>query len=143
MEAPGRGRKLGGVLIEMVAVGEQRMSVVGVGLNVQPMPTNQEMSSGFACVQELWPGLEAPQVLKRVALPLALALKRFEREGFAPFVEPYGRRDLLRGQRISTTYPGVPEGVAEGIDAHGALRVRCGKVHALVSGEVSVRPAAT
>ena len=143
MEAPGRGRKLGGVLIEMVAVGEQRMSVVGVGLDVQPMPSNQEMSSGFACVQELWPGLEAPQVLKRVALPLALALKRFEREGFAPFVEPYGRRDLLRGQRISTTYPGVPEGVAEGIDAHGALRVRCGKVHALVSGEVSVRPAAT
>ena len=33
----GRGRKLGGVLIETVAVGRQRMVVVGVGLNIAAM----------------------------------------------------------------------------------------------------------
>jgi BirA family transcriptional regulator, biotin operon repressor / biotin---[acetyl-CoA-carboxylase] ligase len=142
MDAPGRGRKLGGVLIETVAVGDRRMTVVGVGLNVQPQPSTADLSSGFACLQELRPDLDAPQVLKRVALPLAQVLKRFEREGFAPFVAAYRRRDLLLGQAVSTTFPGVSEGVAEGIDEHGALRVRAGAVHMLVSGEVSVRPAA-
>ncbi len=141
LDAPGRGRKLGGVLIETVAVGERRMAVVGVGLNVRPQAPAQDLSAGFACLQELQPDIEAPLALKRIAAPLARALKDFEREGLAPFVAAYRRRDLLFGQRISTTQPGVAEGVAEGIDEQGALRVRAGALHALVSGEVSVRPA--
>jgi BirA family biotin operon repressor/biotin-[acetyl-CoA-carboxylase] ligase len=140
MDAPGQGRKLGGVLIETVAVGDRRMAVVGVGLNVRPQPLPVAPSTGFACLQELWPEAAAPQALQRVALPLAQALKRFERDGLPPFAAAYRRRDLLCGQPVSTTFPGVPEGVAEGIDEHGALRVRAGQVHALVSGEVSVRP---
>lgn len=141
MEAPGRGRKLGGVLIETVAVGERRMAVIGVGLNVLPQPDTQDLSSGFACLQELQPDIDAPAALKRVAVPLARALKSFEHEGLAPFLDAYRRRDLLIGQPVNTTFPGVAAGVAEGIDEHGALRVRAGEVHALVSGEVSVRPA--
>ena len=141
MDSAGRGRKLGGVLIETVAVGEQRMTVVGVGLNVMPLASDADLSSGFACLRELWPELDAPQALRRVALPLARALQRFEAEAFAAFAADYRRRDLLLGRSITTTFPGVPEGVAEGIDDSGALRVRAGAVHALVSGEVSVRPA--
>lgn len=141
MEAPGRGRKLGGILIETVAVGEQRMTVVGVGLNVLSLPGSAEMTSGFACLRELWPDVHAPQALQRVALPLVHALQRFDAEGFAAFAPAYRRRDLLLGQRVATTFPGVAEGVAEGIDDRGALRVRAGAVHALISGEVSVRPA--
>jgi len=141
MDSSSRGRKLGGVLIETVAVGDRRMAVIGVGLNVRPQPLTQDLSSGFACLQELWPGIDAPQALQRVAAPLARALKTFEREGLAPFAAGYRRRDLLLGQHISTTQVGVPEGIAEGIDEQGALRVRAGELHALVSGEVSVRPA--
>ena len=142
-DAPGStsslGRKLGGVLIETVAVGERRMAVIGVGLNVLPQPQAQELSSGFACLQELRPEADAPAALQRVAAPLARALKDFEHQGLAPFLAGYRRRDLLAGQPVSTTFPGVAEGVAEGIDEHGALRVRAGEVHTLVSGEVSVR----
>jgi BirA family biotin operon repressor/biotin-[acetyl-CoA-carboxylase] ligase len=141
MDGPSRGRKLGGVLIETVAVGDRRMAVIGVGLNVRPQPLTQDLGSGFACLQELWPDIDAPQALKRVAAPLARALTTFEREGLAPFVADYRRRDLLLGQPVSTTQAGVPEGIAEGIDEQGALRVRAGGVHTLVSGEVSVRPA--
>jgi BirA family transcriptional regulator, biotin operon repressor / biotin---[acetyl-CoA-carboxylase] ligase len=36
-EGAGRGRKLGGILIETVAVGAHRIAVVGVGLNVRPL----------------------------------------------------------------------------------------------------------
>jgi BirA family biotin operon repressor/biotin-[acetyl-CoA-carboxylase] ligase len=140
-DAPGRGRKLVGILIETVAVGERRMAVIGIGVNVLPQPQAQELSSGYACLQELQPGVDAPAALKRIAAPLVRALKRFEAEGLAPFLADYRRRDLLLGQPVSTTFPGVAEGMAEGIDEHGALRVRSGEVHALVSGEVSVRPA--
>jgi BirA family transcriptional regulator, biotin operon repressor / biotin---[acetyl-CoA-carboxylase] ligase len=140
LEGPGRGRKLGGVLIETVAVGERRMSVVGVGLNVLPQPLALDLSSGYACLQELQTDASAPETLRRVALPLVRALLRFERDGFAPFAAGFARRDLLLGQPVSTTFPGVSEGVAEGVDEQGALRVRAGELHVLVSGEVSVRP---
>ena len=140
LDAPGCGRKLGGVLIETVAVGERRMAVIGVGLNVLPQAPAPVPSSGIACLHELHPDIDAPEALRRVAAPLARALKSFERDGLAPFMHCYARRDLLRGQHIVTTDPAVPEGVAEGIDEHGALSVRAGQLHVLISGEVSVRP---
>ncbi len=141
LDAPGRGRKLGGVLIETVAVGGRRMAVTGVGLNVLPRAPKQALDNGFACLHELHPGIDPPEALRRVAAPLAVALKRFERDGLAPFLAGYRRRDLLVGQQVYTTDPAVPEGIAEGIDAQGALRLRAGQLHALVGGEVSVRPA--
>ncbi len=136
--APGAGRKLGGVLIETVAVGERRMCVVGVGLNVLPQALDG-LSSGFACLEELGAGITAPQALATVAAPLLRALLRFEADGFAPFAAAYARRDLLRGQPITTTRPDLPEGIADGVDGRGALRVQAGALHTLVSGEVSVR----
>lgn len=140
LDAPGRGRKLGGVLIETVAVGERRMVVIGVGLNVLPLAPAHELGSGFACLHELHAGINAPAALRQAALPLAAALKRFEREGLAPFIEAYRRRDLLLGQTVHTSDPAVPEGIAEGIDDQGALCVRAQRVHTLLGGEISVRP---
>ncbi|MCW5609923.1 MAG: biotin--[acetyl-CoA-carboxylase] ligase [Rubrivivax sp.] len=138
LDAPGRGRKLGGVLIETVSVGQHRMCVVGVGLNVLPQ-ANEGLTHGYACLHELDPGATAPAALARVAAPLVRVLRDFERGGFAPLAGAYARRDLLLGQAVTTTVPEVPEGVAEGVDDQGALRVRCGQVHRLISGEVSVR----
>jgi BirA family biotin operon repressor/biotin-[acetyl-CoA-carboxylase] ligase len=140
LDAPGRGRKLGGVLIETVPVGARRVVVVGVGLNVQPQAV-RDLGSGYACLRELDAGFTAPRALHCVALPLARALKAFERDGFAAFAEHYAARDLLAGQPIATTLPELPVGVAEGVAGDGALRVRApdGREHLLSSGEVSVR----
>lgn len=135
---PGRGRKLGGILIETVTVGQRRMCVVGVGLNVLPQ-TVPDLPQGYACLQEIQPDINAPTALAQVAEPLVRALLQFQAQGFAPLAAAYARRDLLRGQKVSTTLAAVPAGVAEGVDARGALRVRCGDVHSIVSGEVSVR----
>jgi len=135
------GRKLGGVLIETLPVGDRRMCIVGIGLNVLPQQF-EDLSSGYACWQEVDPQATAPSLLAAVAEPLVGALLRFERDGFAAFAAAYAQRDLLRGRTITTTQPGVPEGVADGVDASGAMRVRVdGVVHTLVAGEVSVRPA--
>ena len=139
----GHGRKLGGVLIETVSVGNSRMCVVGVGLNVAPQPgggiDTEGLAHGYACLQELDPLASAPRALAAVARPLVLALQRFESEGFAPSVAAYARRDLLRGQRVCTSAPDALDGVAEGVDEQGALCVRSGGLHRVVSGEVSVR----
>jgi BirA family transcriptional regulator, biotin operon repressor / biotin---[acetyl-CoA-carboxylase] ligase len=146
-EGPGRGRKLGGVLIETVAVGPRRMAVIGVGLNVQPLPQRRgldELAHGFASLHEIDAQASAPSVLRRVALPLVRAILQFEREGFAGFARAYAPRDLLRGQPVRVLGPRgdlVVEGVAEAIAANGALRVRDGDgaAHDISSGEVSVR----
>ncbi len=150
LEGPGRGRKLGGVLIETVAVGPRRMAVIGVGLNVQPLPQQRapgdlaDLTHGFASLREIDAQADAPSVLHRVALPLVRAILQFEREGFAGFARAYAPRDLLRGRPVHVLgLRGdlVVEGVAEAIAANGALRVRdgAGAVHDISSGEVSVR----
>lgn len=142
-DGPGRWRKLGGILVETVASGGGRACVVGIGLNVRPLADAVNLSSGYACVQELETALDAPGLLQRVAPPLVHALHRFERDGLAPFAAAYARRDLLQGRRVTTTLDGVPEGQAEGVDAQGALRLRHGGgVARVTSGEVSVRPTA-
>jgi BirA family transcriptional regulator, biotin operon repressor / biotin---[acetyl-CoA-carboxylase] ligase len=138
----GRGRKLGGILIETIQVGERRMCVVGVGLNVLPHSQADEVNQlthGYACLQELDPQTSAPAVLARIARPLVQALLRFQVEGFGPLQEAYLQRDMLRGQAITTTQAGLPQGVAEGVDEQGALRVRHEGLHHVLSGEVSVR----
>jgi BirA family biotin operon repressor/biotin-[acetyl-CoA-carboxylase] ligase len=142
LEAPGAGRKLGGVLIETVAVGNRRMAVIGVGLNVAPQPV-RDVSAGYACWQEIDPTIDAPAALHRVAEPLVRELLRFEREGFPGFIERYAARDLLRGRRVTTTHPDASHGVVEGVGLDGALCVRAGEaLHMLTSAEVSVHPEA-
>lgn len=134
------GRKLGGILIESVTVGSRRLAVIGVGLNiaVQRLMAG-DMSS--AHVSEFQPDATAPGVLTAVAPALARALVDFERDGFAPLVDAYARRDVLRGCRVRTSDPAVPEGMADGVAADGALCVAAGgQIHRIVSGEVSVRP---
>lgn len=142
MTPDGAGRKLGGILIESVAAGTQRVAVIGVGLNVLPA-AGEDFDTGFACLQELDARWNAPIALAAIAPALLAGLKRFEAQGFAGFAADFARRDLLRGRPVQAPAAGIEEGIAEGVDDHGALQVRDPRgLHALISGEVSVRPRA-
>jgi BirA family transcriptional regulator, biotin operon repressor / biotin---[acetyl-CoA-carboxylase] ligase len=134
------GRKLGGILIETVAMGPRRMAVIGIGLNVLPQAL-KDLSLGYACLTEVLPHADAPVVLARIAEPLVRALNSFQCQGFAPLRARYAARDALAGRAVMTTHEGVPAGVAEGVDADGALLVRSGsgQRHRISSGEVTVR----
>lgn len=134
-------RKLGGILIETVPVGQRRMAVIGVGLNVAPIEAAAaELSQGYACLQELLPGLTPQAALRRVARPLLQAVLQFQREGFAPFKARFEQRDLLAGRPVRGLGEPAIEGIALGIDDLGALRVQVGtEVRVLASGEVSLR----
>jgi BirA family biotin operon repressor/biotin-[acetyl-CoA-carboxylase] ligase len=135
----GAGRKLGGILIEAIGLGDHRMAVIGIGLNVQPV----HLAEMAASLSEIDAHLTPQAALARLMPPLAQALLRFERDGFAGFESAYSQRDLLRDGQVVTTDPACPRGEAVGVDADGALRVRdaAGTVHRILSGEVSVRPA--
>ena len=133
------GRKLGGILIETVASGTQRLVIIGIGLNVLPFDA-AEANTGFASLHELDAAATAPTVLAKIALPLVRALQQFERDGFAAFAERFAARDLLRGRTVRTTSAEVPEGIARGVSLQGALLVQSASgIASVASGEVSVR----
>jgi BirA family biotin operon repressor/biotin-[acetyl-CoA-carboxylase] ligase len=137
--APDTTRKLGGILIETVSAGSQRLAIIGIGLNVQRFEP-AEVNTGFAPLGELDTAATAPAVLARIALPLVQALQQFEREGFAPFVARFAARDVLVGRSITTTLAEVPHGIARGVSAQGALLVETDAgIVPVTSGEVSVR----
>ena len=129
-------RKLGGVLIETASVGTSRIAVIGVGLNVWPLDA-PAMTSGHASVSEFDPRASAPGVLAKVAKPLVVALREFERAGFAAFRERFSARDVLCGRQVRS---GAIEGTALGVSSTGGLEVetRSG-VQRIISNEVSVR----
>jgi BirA family biotin operon repressor/biotin-[acetyl-CoA-carboxylase] ligase len=138
-EGPGRGRKLGGVLIETVQVGDDRMAVIGVGLNLRPQPA-EGLSQGYASLDEFDSRADGPQVLARVAPPLVATLRQFDRDGLRPFLAAFARRDVLAGQPVRTLGEGALVGVADGVDETGALRVRDAQgQRAVTHGEVGVR----
>ena len=141
LDAPGRGRKLGGILIETMTGGPERIAVIGVGLNIGSLAPDASVSSGFAAVRELLPDSAAPDVLERIAVPLVDAIRRFDADGFGAFHERYAGRDLLAGRPVRTTQSGLPEGLASGVTSRGELIVRGpdGRLHDVASGEVSVR----
>jgi len=142
--APHIGRKLGGILIETVQLGPQRLAVLGIGLNIQPLPARSDapaLSWGHACVQELLAGLDAPAALAWVLPPLVRAMQAFEAQGFAPLQAAFARRDVLAGRDVATTLPGLPLGRADGVDATGTLWLLAdGSRRPVASGEVSLKP---
>ncbi|MBN9204946.1 biotin--[acetyl-CoA-carboxylase] ligase [Methylibium petroleiphilum] len=137
------GRKLGGVLIETVALPDGgRHAVIGVGLNLARPEARPEFTQAPAGWREIEPLARAPELLARLAPPLFIALGVFEQQGFAAFTARFAARDALAGRPVQTTDPGAERGVADGVDARGALRVRTerGEECLIRSGEVSVRP---
>lgn len=147
------GRKLAGILVETAGAGAPdapRAVVVGIGLNVLPQAGAEPggadgrgalFATSPAWLQALRPDLDAPAALLAVARPLVQALRRFEREGFAPLVERYAARDALAGPvRLSDG----TEGVSLGVGAGGELRVQTADgVREVRTAEVSVRPLAS
>lgn len=134
------GRKLGGILIETVAAGSQRIAVIGIGLNIsQPAsPTNDAaFQTGYASLDELTPGISAPQVLARIARPLIETLLAFPQRGYAAWQPGFERRDLLKGQSVTA---GSVEGIARGSNAQGELLIETSTgLQTVGGGEVSVR----
>lgn len=135
------GAKLGGILIETVPLSQERRGVViGIGLNLQPLPADADRSafaSGHAALQSLTPDATAAATLDRLAPALRGMLADFETLGFGPWQAAFSRRDLAAGQRVRV---GEQVGVARGVSTRGELLLDTATGIAFVSGgELSLR----
>ena len=135
-------RKLGGILIETASVGALRYAVIGIGLNIHN-PTAAAGGEAWrtppASLNEVLPGVQAPDVLLQVVPPLVKCLQRFQAQGFAPLQADFQTRDLLLGRELECS-DGVL-GTGRGVDASGALLVHTAAgLRKISSAEVSVRP---
>jgi BirA family biotin operon repressor/biotin-[acetyl-CoA-carboxylase] ligase len=138
------GAKAGGLLVELVSTGERvAFVIVGIGLNVNLDPADLP---GDLLVPATSLSQQAGREVARVRLLHAL-LQAIEAryvallEGHQPQAE-WAARLLTLGQRVSVSGPGsVVEGVAEGVDADGALLVRCagGGLERILAGDVTLR----
>ncbi|WP_445207680.1 biotin--[acetyl-CoA-carboxylase] ligase [Aquabacterium sp. G14] len=147
------GRKLGGILIEASPApglpDGQRWVVIGVGLNVRP----GSAPAGSASLAEVDPASppRIGDVWAWMAPALIHGVQTFATQGFAPLQAAYAQRDVLRGQSVglwstpgqypADGHPPTQTGVAQGVNAQGALLVHTEQgVQAWHSGDVSVRP---
>lgn len=132
------GRKLAGILIETAPLGNSRVAVIGVGINVGAQAV-ADAASGVASIDEIEPEATAETTLARVAPALVDALHAFDAHGFAAFASRFAARDLLRGRAVAAV-DGALAGVAAGMSPEGALLVDTGNgIVAVTSGEWRVR----
>ena len=139
------GRKLAGILVEL---GGEYLgpchAVIGIGINVR-LPRQFRAGQPSIDLAAVCGGVPPSRnaVIARLLVRLVAALDRFEHAGFAPFRAEFARHDLLAGRAVRV-HAGKQEhdGVAEGVDDRGALRVRHDGVATVYdSAEVSVRRA--
>lgn len=135
------GAKLGGILIETVPLpAQQRGVVIGIGLNLTPLPADADRSafaSGHAALRALDPAATAATTLDRLAPALQAMLADFATLGFAPWQVAFARRDLAAGQRVRV---GEQPGIARGVSTRGELLLETAAGIAPMSGgELSLR----
>ena len=135
------GAKLGGILIETVPLaGGQRGVVIGIGLNLKPLPEGTDRSafaSGHASLQSLEEAPDAAATLDRLAPALRGMLADFRTLGFGPWQAAFARRDLAAGRRVRV---GDQQGTARGVSAQGELLLETATgVQPCSGGELSLR----
>jgi len=135
------GAKLGGILIETVPLpAEQRGVVIGIGINLRPLPEGADrtaFASGHAALQTLDPAATAAATLDRLAPALRGMLADFETLGFAPWQVAFARRDLAGGQHVRV---GGQLGTARGVSERGELLLETAAgVLPMSGGELSLR----
>lgn len=141
-----RGRKLGGILVELRgdAAGPLQV-VVGLGVNVSlPSAAGERIDQPWCDLAGLSPTPPSRQAVCVALLDALLPmLARFESEGLAPWQAGWRRHDLLANQAVRLVEGSrVIEGIALGVDADGALRLRTEHgEHLCHAGEASLRAA--
>lgn len=162
------GAKLGGILIETVPLpkwspqgwaepspplegvqqtrggpsfaGDRRGVVIGIGINLQPLPPQADRSafaSGHAALRSLDPQATAAPLLDRLTPALQALLADFETLGFAPWQAAFTRRDLAAGRRVRV---GDQPGTARGVNERGELLLETAAgLRPVSGGELSLR----
>ena len=136
------GRKLGGILVEIVNYKNGMLNlVIGVGINVS-LPKQIEISQPYAEVCEIDPDVERQTLLPKLIQHLYARLNIFEKNGInAEFQQAWQSYNAFSNNEVNVlTEQGAISGIEQGIDERGYLKVLCGnKTQMFNAGEVSLR----
>lgn len=139
-----RGRKLAGILTELVTQPGQTAAIVGIGINCcQQLPDFDPEIRDFAGSLSMISGTDVDRA--RVAAAMVKALYRMDEtllSGKDAMLEAYRRDCVTLGKEVALLRDGeIRRGYAWGIGSDGALLVSFpdGHTEAVQSGEVSVR----
>jgi len=133
-------QKLGGILVETVEQSSVNWAICGIGINVASAPDGLDQKTTSLAALGAPPGLDAQMMLERLrpatARAIALACEDFDRLLARWRMHAEGLGERVRAQ------PGgqVVEGVFEGLEPTGALRLRLanGTVTVIHAGDVNL-----
>ena len=135
------GKKLAGILLESEAVADQLGVVIGVGINCLPL-SEQQVGQPVTSLSEHSEQLpDRDKLLRQLVLAIAAACAEAEQQGFAQLLADWDEVDALSGRSVQVMQADRQlTGVADGVDASGALRLRQGDdVRLISSGTVRLR----
>ena len=133
------GRKLSGILVESGPSPGGLWLAVGIGVNLAEAPTDVERPATALADHTDGPPPGPAEALEILAGSLERWRNLWETAGFSPIAEAWTQRAHGLGQRCSARLPGETiEGVAEGLDPDGALRLRLadGSLRRITAGDV-------
>lgn len=139
------GRKVAGVLIELVRAAPPVEVVVGIGVNVGcGAAVAGRIDQAVADVAEQ---IERPcrnALLAALLDAVVAAATRFEAAGFAPFQAEWQAAHRYHGAAVTLALPApaaTVSGTVVGVSRNGALRIDAGAgVREYTAGEVTLRP---
>lgn len=141
------GRKVAGLLLESRLQADRVLIVAGLGLNLLDVPgTLEHVGQPAGSLFDTPAGMPARGglvgMLARVMIEAIRTAPAEPAAGPRSLAQRWGRFDVLVGTEVDILFDGVAvqTGMAAGIDADGALRLRAGGAeHRICAGEVSVR----
>lgn len=136
--------KLGGILIEVQAeAGGPCQAIIGLGLNLSlPSGVSTRLGREVTDVASLaGRSVARNQLAGLIIEEMLLLLKDYPRNRFASVREEWQSLDALQGQSVVVTgVAEIQEGIALGVDDHGALVLDApGGRYLVQAGEVSLR----
>lgn len=135
------GRKLGGVLVEVLGEGQQgSLCVIGIGINHRMEQTlARDIGQAWTDLTQLLDPLPDRNLLLIRLLPVLLAdLERFDASGFAAFHPEWVQADGLAAAQVTLRAGSeLVRGQVLGVDEAGRLLLKTkGRVRAFASGEL-------
>ena len=135
------GRKLCGILLEMVFDGQGYAVVAGTGLNVREGAYPPELAERATSIAEWADVPDRGAVVAAYLDALEEAVSALEERGYAGIAADFRRECITLGSQVHVLGTDAQfTGVAEDIDDTGALLVRVdGELRRVLAGDVSVR----
>lgn len=130
------GRKVAGILVEVLPAGELGYVLVGIGINLRGRP--QQISSATSLDRIINKRLIAPELAPLIALPLLEAWSTFRTYGFGPFRQAWSMAAYNLGKEIEVANGDqLLRGTFEGVNECGSLLLNSdGAQKQISSGEV-------